>query len=73
MTTTLDQARAAKPAALKVFSAIGQVVGVGITRIGDGYGVKVNLQEQPKPGAKLPEKVDGVAISVDVVGAIRKQ
>jgi hypothetical protein len=73
MSTTLDEARAAKAAALKAFSAIGRVVGVGITRVGDGYGVKVNLQEQPKPGVALPEQVDGVAVRVDVVGAIRKQ
>lgn len=73
MATTLNEARAAKAEALKVFGALGRVVGVGITRVGDGYGVKVNLQERPKAGVTLPETVEGVPIRVDVVGVIRKQ
>jgi len=72
MPVTLDQARAAKDAALKLFSAVADVVGVGITRVGDGYGVKVNLSERPKDEAKLPTDVGGVPVKVDVVGVIRK-
>ena len=69
---TLDEARAAKA---KAFAALRQdqsVVGVGITRIGDGYGVKVNLAEPPTPDTKLPEMIDGVPIKVEIVGTIRK-
>ena len=73
MAATLDDARAAKEAALKVFSALGKVVGVGITRVGDGQGAKVNLQTPPGPGVTLPESVEGVPVRVDVVGRIRKQ
>src|SRR5258708_3148001 len=40
---TLAEARAAKPRALAVFSELADVVGVGITRVGNGYGIKVNL------------------------------
>ena len=43
-TTTLEEARAAKPKAAALLSAL-PVVGIGITRIGGGYGLKVNLSE----------------------------
>ena len=69
---TLESARAAKPAVQKVFAALGEVVGVGITRVGDGYGVKVNLRAAPAAGVELPAEVDGVPVRVEVVGAIRK-
>jgi hypothetical protein len=52
---------------------LGRVVGVGITRVGDGYGVKVNLQAQPGPSVKLPEKVEGVPVRVEVVGTLLRE
>ncbi len=70
---TLEAARAAKPAAQEVFTAFGEVVGVGITRIGEGYGVKVNLRAAPAPGVALPTEVEGVSVRVEVVGVIRKR
>lgn len=70
---TLEQARAAKDEALKLFSRLGSVVGVGITRVGEGYGVKVNLRESPEGGAEVPDHVRGVPVRVDVVGPIRKR
>ena len=70
---SLDAARAAKEKVLKICGRFGVVVGVGITRIGGGYGVKVNLREQPDPGVDLPQTVDGVPVRVEVVGAIRKR
>jgi hypothetical protein len=70
---TLDQARAAKAAAHALFSKIAPVVGVGITRIGAGYGVKVNLQDEPPRGRNLPDAVDGVPVRVEVIGPIRKR
>jgi hypothetical protein len=69
---TLDEARSAKPKALAEFEKKAKVVGVGITRIGEGYGLKVNLQDHPKPGDDLPETVEGVPVRVEVVGTIRK-
>lgn len=71
--TTLEKARAAKTRALDVFRREATVVGVGITRIDGGYGVKVNLQSPPGPGAKLPESIDDVPVRVEVVGQIRKR
>lgn len=69
---TLDRARAAKPKALMTFSRLAKVVGVGITQMDSGYGLKVNLGRHPRPGVRLPEAVDGVPVHVEVVGAIRK-
>jgi hypothetical protein len=69
---TLDQARAAKPRALNEFRRKTSVVGVGITRVGNGYGVKVNLAAAPAANVNLPDKIDGVPVCVEVVGKIRK-
>jgi hypothetical protein len=68
---TLKQARAAKLKAAELFLAIGAVAGVGITRIGEGYGLKVNLEH--KPDSPVPTDVDGVPLRVEIVGAIRKR
>ena len=70
---TLDEARAAKGRAMEVFGKLAEVVGVGVTRVGEGYGVKVNLREQPGRGVQLPAAVAGVPVRVEVVGAIRKR
>ena len=69
---TLAQARAAKAKALKVFSQLGDVVGVGLVKLDDGYGVKVNLQSHPK-AATVPSSVAGVPVTVEVTGPIRKR
>jgi hypothetical protein len=70
-THTLDEARAAKARALEVFGRLAPVVGVGITNIDGGYGVRVNLREAPPPGVELPERIDDVPVQVRVVGTIR--
>ena len=69
---TLDQARQAKPRAIEVFGGLAEVAGVGITRIGTGYGLKVNLARAPADELALPAKVDGVPVRVEVVGRIAK-
>jgi hypothetical protein len=71
--STLDEARAAKQRAFEVFSPLAEVVGIGITRIDHGYGVKVNLREPPEPDVALPATVDGVPVRVEVVGTVRKR
>ena len=70
-TTTLEEARAAKSKAATLLAAL-PVVGVGITRIGAGYGLKVNLSESVAAGV-VPEQVDGVPITMEVVGEVRKR
>jgi hypothetical protein len=70
---SLVRARAAKAHALEVFSKLGDVVGVGLTTIGDEYGLKVNLGEAPKDLGALPREIDGVHVKVEVVGPLRKR
>ncbi len=71
--TGLDKARAAKEQVKAAFAGKATVVGIGITRIGNGYGVKVNLGAPPDADAELPETIDGVQIRVEVVGPITKR
>ena len=68
---SLERARAAKARALEVFSKLGDVVGVGVTRIDDEYGIKVNLSSAA--AGALPNEVDGVKVKVEVVGTLRKR
>ena len=70
---TLEEVRAAKPEATKVFGRVARLAGVGITRLGAGYALKVNLTEPAEDPTKLPSKVNGVPVQVEVVGTIRKR
>jgi hypothetical protein len=70
---TLDEARAAKARVLEVFGPLAPVVGVGLTAVEGGYGVKVNLREPPAPGVTLPAAIGTVPVRVEVVGGVRKQ
>jgi hypothetical protein len=70
---TLDRARAAKAAARRTFERLGTVVGVGVTRVGGEYAVKINLREPLEPGVVCPARIDGVPICVEVTGQIRKR
>jgi hypothetical protein len=67
---TLEQARAAKEKAKRLFTSN---VGVGITKVNDGYAVKVNLQEPLVDKENIPTAIDGVPVQFEVVGEIRKQ
>ncbi|MFY9824337.1 MAG: hypothetical protein WAM82_23375 [Thermoanaerobaculia bacterium] len=71
-TYTLEDARIVKPKALRVFGKQASVVGVGITEIDGGYGLKVNLREAPSPGVALPDTVDGIPVRVEIVGSLHK-
>jgi hypothetical protein len=68
---SLHEARAAKAEAANAFGLLASVVGVGITRVGDGYGLKINLREEAK--GPLPTEVAGVPIRVEVVGPLQKR
>lgn len=67
---TLEKARAAKAAALNRFRSIGEVVGVGITRVEGEYAVKINLSAPPPPGVEFPLEIDGVAVRIEVTGRV---
>ncbi len=71
--TDIEKARAAKAKFLGRFAGLTQLNGVGITRVGGGFGVKVNLSEKPASGTELPQDIDGVPIVVELVGKISKR
>ncbi len=67
MSADLERARAAKARLAEQLRGEETVVGIGLQRRGDGFGVKVDLREA---GLELPAEVDGVPVAVDVVGRI---
>ena len=72
--SSLEVVQAAKSEAAQVFGELAGQVAVGIMRIGEaGYGLKVNLSEQPPQDVVLPKSIAGVPVKVEVVGKIRKQ
>jgi hypothetical protein len=72
-TRTLEDVRSVKPKALRVFGERAAVVGVGITEVDGGYGLKINLREPPQPGVDLPETLDGIPVRIEIVGTLRKR
>lgn len=68
---TLEQARAARQKALARLAGLAHLNGIGIVRLKDGYGLKVNLERPAGRVAELPELIDGVPVRVEVVGPVR--
>jgi hypothetical protein len=67
---TLDQARAAKKRVREALADRPEVTGIGITRHGDGYAVKVDLA---RPCAAVPPEMGGVPVHAEIVGQVRKR
>jgi hypothetical protein len=66
MSATIDDARAAQQRLAAMLGDVPEVNGIGITRAGDGFALKLNLTS---PAAvEIPAEVDGVSVRVDVVG-----
>jgi hypothetical protein len=65
---SLERARAAKVKVLERFGSLAHVVGVGITRVSDDYGVKVNLSAPL--GTEMPSEIGGVPIQFEVTGTL---
>lgn len=71
---TLDQVRAAKPQAKKFFARFGPISGLGITRLGDGYALKVNFEHlEGATEESLPSSIAGVPVKIAVTGSIVKR
>lgn len=68
---SLKQAQAAKAAAKRIVLRVDKAAGVGITRVGNDYAVKVNLSVPLRDASSIPKSIDGVAVKVEVIGAIR--
>jgi hypothetical protein len=73
MPINLEQARAAKESARALLASLPGVVGVGITKIGEDYALKVNLREPLPQGVSAPERIGDVPVRVEVVGRITKR
>ncbi len=69
---SLEKARAAKKKAAFQLRRVPEVTGIGITRRGSSYALKVNLTTKTRR-AVVPTQFDGVPVTLEVVGAIRKQ
>lgn len=70
MAASLEQARAAKEKVIRLLWDHPDVRGVGVARVADGFGVKVNLAREPAE-TLVPAEVDGVPVRIEVVGEIR--
>lgn len=71
---SLESARAAKQSVAELFAPlVGEEVAVGITRVDDGFGIKVNLTSEPSEDVQLPDEIVGVPVLVEVIGRIRKR
>lgn len=71
MPTTLEAARAAKEDLRSQLTSSLDVVGIGIERLPEGFGLKVNLRRKPKDDGTLLLSHKGVPIRYEVVGTIR--
>jgi hypothetical protein len=69
--TDMDKARAAKMKVLSKVRSIRGVNGVGLTKVGDRYAVKINLSNALQEGT-LPDEIDGVPVVSEIVGTISK-
>jgi hypothetical protein len=68
---SIEAARDAKDEARRRFAGRPGVVGIGLTRRGGCYAIKVNLAGDSH--AELPAEVQGVPVVAEVVGAIRRR
>lgn len=67
---SLERVRAAKAGVRKTLGKTVDVVGVGVTKSGGGYALKVNVGRMPKDRT-LPQEIDGVPVVFSVVGTVR--
>ncbi|AOK00719.1 hypothetical protein [Burkholderia vietnamiensis] len=69
---SLSEARQAKDQAKRELAHVGGIVGFGLTKQGEGYVIKVNVNRAMNPGT-LPKRIHGVPVIVEMVGAITKR
>jgi hypothetical protein len=71
MTVSLDRARRAKATLSRKLEGTEGLLGIGITKSGDDYAVKINYERPPVDPP--PSTEDGVPVTFEVVGKIRKR
>ncbi len=67
---TMAKATAAQRKLQRRVAGIREVNGIGITRVDEGFCLKLNLSAQVR-GTALPDEIDGIPVRVEVVGPIR--
>lgn len=67
----IEKVRATQAKVQAQLARIKEVNGIGIERVGEGFGLKVNLASALRPGASVPSEIDGVPVRTEVVGVIR--
>lgn len=77
LTVDLQQARAVQDQLVSQLESSALVNGIGLTRDGSGWAIKVNLTREVCPsdvheggGPLLPEEIEGVPILTQVLGKI---
>lgn len=71
MGVSIQQARKAKGTLARTLADAKGLVGLGITKVGKDYAVKVNFSTEPQK--RVPSTLAGVPVRVEVVGKIRKR
>ena len=66
---TLEKATTAQRKLVRRLSKVREVNGIGITRVDEGFCLKVNLSSRTT--VELPDEIDGIPVRVEVVGPIR--
>lgn len=70
LSVSLERAQAAKQLAQR-FRKVPSLTGVGITRVGGEYAIKLNLSRPTEPGVTFPAEIYGVPLCVEGTGNIR--
>jgi hypothetical protein len=71
-TVSIERARAAKELAKARLAGVSGVVGIGLTKIGNSYGIKINLSQPPENPAAIPDVIEGVPVCWEIVGRIAR-
>lgn len=71
MGVSLERARTAKESLARTLVDVKSLVGIGITKVGSDYAIKVNLSAEPE--REIPSSFAGVPVQVEIVGRIRKR
>lgn len=69
--TQIEAARSAKQKAAELFRNVPQLAGLGITKIGRHFAIKLNLNGPVSKDVEIPHDIDGIPIKVEFVGKIR--
>jgi hypothetical protein len=73
MNVAIEDARRVKSIAGATARKVAHVAGVGVTKVGGSYAIKVNLAGPLATGVSLPAMIEGVPVVYEVTGLPVKQ